>query len=455
MPFNGASSEAGPPGPAPLVAVGQLLAERGMYGLVWFGDDFVVQATFGRLVAFAAVGEPLLDTLFALVGLEADILALKTQPAGDILDLPDVTLVTPEGRRPRFNLSVFWSATEQAFVVLVARTGARSELEIELTRQMRARLMAEAEVSAKSRALEKANAELARANSDLESFASIISHDLQSPMRALRYMVDDLEMKLSTAGGPNRPDLTEQLDALRAQSRRMTGMLRALLDYSSVTRKADAIEAVDTSALIDSIVTTMALPPRFGIDVAGQWPVIETLAAPLDLVLRNLIDNAVKHHDRDTGHVRISVEASEMWLTIFVNDDGPGIAPEHREAVFLPFRRLSGLRETPGEGMGLALVRRTVEGVGGAFRSIVRRRRDVERRLPSFGRGMSPSCLRRLEDEWPGPDRLRIPAMTALTVGHRLRRKACLMARAVFGSPVGLRIFCSDARSAKVVTPEV
>jgi signal transduction histidine kinase len=362
MPSTGDDSEPTTgPGPAPLLTAVQLLAGRNVFGLVWIGTDLIVQSTYGRLVDFVAIGENVTDSVYALVGFEDDIRSLQTR-SGDVLDLPEVTLVRPEGRRPRANLSVYWSEADRAFILLVARTGSRSELEIELVGQMRARLMAEAELAAKTRRLEEVNGELARANADLEAYASIVSHDLQSPMRALRYMIDDLEAALGQAPCD---DVGGRLEALRAQSRRMTGMLSALLDYASVTRKSDAIAPVDTGRMIHDIVGSVHIPPGFRVLIEGTWPTFDTAAAPLDLVLRNLVENAVKHHDREAGTLRLTARVEDSAVVFDVADDGPGIRLEHRDAVFLPFRKLSPERGTTGEGMGLALVRRAVEGLGG------------------------------------------------------------------------------------------
>lgn len=360
MPSNGDVSDRAPLAPAPLLTAMQLLAARDVYGLVWLGDDLVVDSIYGRLVDFVAIGEPVTDSIYALVGLEDDIRAMRGR-SSDVMDLPEISLVTQQGRQPRANLSVYWCEEAQGFILLVARTGSRSELEIELIAQMRARLMAESELAAKTRQLEVVNEDLQRANADLEAFASIISHDLQSPMRALRYMVDEIE---AVIGPSAKGEVVNRLEALRAQSRRMTGMLTALLDYSSVTRKSDAVERVDTDQLIRAIVSSIGVPAGFEIIIKGTWPTLDTVAAPLDLVLRNLVDNALKHHDRDTGTVRLTAVCEPDAVKFEVADDGPGIRPEHRNAVFLPFRTLAQ-NGAPGQGMGLALVRRTIEGVGG------------------------------------------------------------------------------------------
>jgi signal transduction histidine kinase len=361
MPSTGDASDRRPPGPAPLVTAVRLLADREVYGLVWLDRDLVVESTYGKLVDFVGIGEPVIHHIYALAGLEDEITGLRERPGG-VIELPDVTLVTAEGRRPRANLSVSWSPESAGFIVLVARTGSRSDLEIELVAQMRARLMAESELAAKTRELQRVNGELSQANADLEAYASIISHDLQSPMRMLRYMVDDLETALDKDA---RGDAIRLMDSLRAQSRRMTGMLAALLEYSAVTRKADAVEPVDTAALVRAIVASVDMPPGFDVVIAGDWPRVATLPALLDLVLRNLIDNAVKHHDRGAGTIELTAFNTGSVLVMTIADDGPGIPPGEQQVIFLPFRKLTASEAAPGQGMGLALVRRAVEGMGG------------------------------------------------------------------------------------------
>ena len=148
----------------------------------------------------------------------------------------------------------------------------------------------------------------------------------------------------------------------------MTAMLSSLLDYASIMRKSDAIARVDTAMLVRTIISSLDVPAGMSMSVAGHWPVVNTMAAPLDLVLRNLIDNAVKHHDRPTGHIEVGAVLDIHALTITVIDDGPGIPPEHRDVAFLPFRKLHSNGDKTGQGMGLALVRRTVEAAGGGIR---------------------------------------------------------------------------------------
>ncbi len=370
--------------------------------MAWLDRDLVVRSRYGRLIDFITEGRPVTDSVPPLIGLEDDIRALENDPDG-VVDLPAVALAVGERITPRLNISIYWFGEAGRHLMLVSRAFARSDLEAQLMSQMRGRQMAEAQVAAKSRELARANAELSRANADLENFASIIAHDLSGPMRALRYTIDDLERSLAQsaaetveptgtadpgatapAAGPARDDpggAHATLAKLRTQTGRLSSMLRGLYDYSSIGRKQDAIEPVDTRALIDSVVATIHRPAGFTLAIDGTWPTLETLAAPLDLVLRNLIENAVKHHDRDTGSIRATAADHGAYLLVTIADDGPGIAAASQDAVFLPFRTLG--QPGAGTGMGLAFVRRTIEAVGGALQLISNphQRRGTEFRL--------------------------------------------------------------------------
>lgn len=347
--------------PAPLLAAGLLLADRGVFGLIWVDDQLTVTGRYGPLVDFVEIGEPVIFSVPPFFGLETDIMALRGA-RGQLLDLPSVSIMQAPSGSPKLNFTVLWSDDENCYLVLVSRAGSQTNVEVELSRQIRARLIAEAEVTHKSKALAKANNELARANYDLEEFASIISHDLKGPMRALRYMAEDLAQNTSLQAAPNA--LTQLAD-IRAQSQRMSEMLTSLLEYSSAGRKEEVAEIVDTAKLAAAIIRSTPRPHGITVHVNGLWPSIETLRAPLDLVLRNLVDNAIKHHDRPEGAVLLRCEDAGDWLRFEIEDDGPGIEPYHHAAVFLPFRRLLQTQTSDGQGMGLAFVKRWVEASGG------------------------------------------------------------------------------------------
>ena len=332
---------------------GEEIAGYGIYGIVWLNGDLKAVNRFGKLVDFVELGKPVTDSVLPLIGLETEILSLKNNP-GRLLELPAVAVATAEGHSKKMNFTFLWLAEEQCPVMLAYRSNSLTELEMELSKQIRARLMAEEVVTAKSK-------ELARANSDLESYAAIISHDLKGPLRHMRYLADELIAECAARGDEH---FGKTLTEIQQLSRRMSHMLSELLDYASLGRKYEGLAPTDTRALVESI-TRSIREKGFEVEIEGHWPVIATLAAPLDLILRNLIQNAQKHHDGANGRigVRCSDEASALVFT--VTDDGPGIDPAHHEAVFLPFRALGS---SSGTGLGLAMVKKMAEAVGGSIK---------------------------------------------------------------------------------------
>lgn len=329
------------------------VAGYGIYGALWLTRDLVVEGRYGPLVDFVDKGQPVTDSILAFIGLEDEFRALQHAP-GRLLELPAIAVAAPDGSQKKLNFTIFWQERDARIFVLAYRANAQTELELELSRQIRARLMAEEEISAKSK-------ELARANADLESFAAIVSHDLKAPLRHMRHIADDLIVS-NTAEAND--DTAEKLRQLQSLSRRMSHMLTELFDYASLGRKYEALAPADTRQLAESIVASL---PARGMDiiVTGSWPVITTLAAPLDLVIRNLVQNAIQHHDRAEGRVTIEGGEQAGALIVRVTDDGPGIAREHHGAIFRPFRTLNSTAS--GTGMGLAMVKKTVETAGGSI----------------------------------------------------------------------------------------
>lgn len=331
------------------------LADFGLFGVIWLDPELNVIETFGRLADFVAAGHPVTDSIVAMIGLEEEFHSLKRDPKR-LLELPAVSLAdATEDETPRkLNFTVNWDTDGGRFLVLVYRTGAFSSLELELSTQIRARLMAEEAVKQTSRELE-------RANRDLESFAAIVSHDLKSPLRQMMYLTDLARQELSARSGDD--DAREKMGQVFQLGRRMSAMLSALFEYSSLGRKHEAVEDVDTADLIRAITDSLPLS-GFNVKIAGDWPQMRTLRAPLDLVLRNLIANAARHHDRSSGSIDILGIDHPLSFEFRVSDDGPGISEKDQGVIFLPFRSLSsdGAAST---GMGLAFVQRAVENVGG------------------------------------------------------------------------------------------
>jgi signal transduction histidine kinase len=330
-------------------------ARFGFLGLIWLDRALAVTATFGPLLNFVTVSRPVTESIPAIIGLEADILALRRTP-DRVIELPSISVAQADGAGDRLNFAFSWDQREDRPLIIVSRSNAPTELEIELSRQTRARLMAEAKAMQTSK-------ELARANADLEAFAAIVSHDLKGPLRHIRYLADAATFD---AASSECEAVGVRLQQLSRMSERLSRMLTTLFEYSSLGQKEEAIELVDTADLLRSIVETQ-WAPHFTITVEGDWPAFKTLRAPLDSVLRNLISNAVNHHHRPSGRIAITGKDSDDRFIITVCDDGPGISKQDQQTIFLPFRRLDEGANPDSTGMGLAMVKRLLEIIGGSI----------------------------------------------------------------------------------------
>jgi signal transduction histidine kinase len=337
------------------------ILERGIVGFVWLTDDLVVRARSGTLTDWIDVDAPYAMALPMLVGYEEKLAELRRDPNQSAI-FPNVGLLTGATPSPKVDMQVFWVAQSSEYLLVMQHESTQSALQLELHQEIASRQLAESREVELARAIKRTNGELSRANRDLEEFAYVISHDLRAPLRAMRITADMLEMELQ---GQIGAEAMESLGRIRILSRRMGSMMSGLLEYARVGRKHEAVTQVDTARLVSDILVGIGAPGSLKITRHGSWPVLTTLAEPLDVVLRNLVENAVKHHDTKVGVIALSAHDDGGFVRFEVADDGPGIDPSYHQAIFESFRTVA--EEVPPEssGIGLALVKKTAEGVGG------------------------------------------------------------------------------------------
>jgi len=209
-------------------------------------------------------------------------------------------------------------------------------------------------------------AELERSNQDLDQFAYVASHDLRAPLRG----IDSLATWISEDAAALLPDSSkDHLVKLRGRVGRMEQLLEDLLTYSRVGRRDGQAELVEIDALLRDLIDLLAAPAGFTVTITTEMPTIQTPRAPLELVFRNLIGNAIKHHhDPANGVIQISAEDQGEYIQFTVADNGPGIDPRHHERIFSMFQTLRPRDEVEGSGMGLAIVQRAIEYRRGQIR---------------------------------------------------------------------------------------
>lgn len=212
------------------------------------------------------------------------------------------------------------------------------------------------------KALADQNSELARINDNLNQFTHIVSHDLTGPLRAIQHTTNWIEEDVSSEA---RGAIQEHIDRLKDQVSHLSGLLGDLLDYSRAGSSDQSPERIDLSLTLNDIFDVIEKPSNTTLTIQPSSNELFVLRAPLLLIFRNLIENSVKHNDRDVGTITIGQEdQGDKWV-FTVEDDGPGIDPKFHEKIMLPFRKLEQKEYVPGNGMGLALVKKAVESNGG------------------------------------------------------------------------------------------
>ncbi len=207
--------------------------------------------------------------------------------------------------------------------------------------------------------------ELERSNRELDDFAYVTSHDLKSPLRDVRNLVSWI---VEDVGDALPPASAQHLRLVNDRVQRMEQLLDDLLEYSRVGRMVDDAHPFTLREVFGNILALHAPPPGFAVRLDGEDVSLRTPRTPFEKVLRNLISNALKHHDRPEGTIVVSAVPTDGRIEVRVQDDGPGIKPEFHERVFRMFQTLRPRDQVEGSGVGLAIVKKTVEVFGGKAR---------------------------------------------------------------------------------------
>ncbi len=232
---------------------------------------------------------------------------------------------------------------------------ARKEAELAL-QQLNAEL--ELRVAERTRELELANREL-------ESFSYAVSHDLKAPLRGIdgytQILLEDYRDRLDDDG-------RQFLANVRRGVAQMHQLIEDMLAYSRMERSTLESCAIDLSALCEAVVSGVRVEDGRSVRIDRKIPLIEIPSDVdgLTLVLRNLLENALKF-TRQQAEARIELGAREDGerVLLWVKDNGIGFDMKYHDRIFDMFQRLHRAEEYPGTGVGLALVKKAIQRLGG------------------------------------------------------------------------------------------
>lgn len=208
---------------------------------------------------------------------------------------------------------------------------------------------------------------LRRSNIELDQFAYIASHDLKAPLRAVMNLTHFIEQDV---GDTLSGETLGYFNLLKSRVKRMEKLLDDLLEYSRVGRQAAKSHWIDVRSAISELQKLYVADYGFSVSLSGEQPKIFAPQAQFELVARNLMMNSIKHHPKPPGTIYIWLTEEDQGTCVYFADDGSGIAPKYRDRVFKIFTTLKSRDEVEGSGMGLALVQKSMQILGGNVRIV-------------------------------------------------------------------------------------
>lgn len=215
------------------------------------------------------------------------------------------------------------------------------------------------------RRVEERTAQLQEVNQEMEAFTYSVSHDLRAPLRTMQgfaqALLEDYSDRLDEIG----QDYTQYIIEGALQ---MDTLISDLLAYSRLSRTQINFQPVDLTYVVQEALRQLSAQQQQHAEVTVDAPLPQVIAHRLTLVqvVTNLLSNAIKFVKPDVQpKVRIYAQEQQNWIRLSIVDNGIGIAPEHQERIFRVFERLHGVEIYPGTGIGLAIVRKGLERMGG------------------------------------------------------------------------------------------
>jgi len=286
--------------------------------------------------------------------------------SGQRIDHFETRRVTKDGRLVELSLSVSPIRNESGAII-----GA-SQIARDITERKRVeRELVEAQQQLRSHAAElerrvdERTKELKKSIAELESFSYSLTHDLRAPLRAVRSYIEifmeEYAEKVDEEG-------TDMLKKSIEAAKRMDRMVLDLLTFTRMSHEEMPIEPSDIEALITLVCQDRPdlRAPRADVHIESPLPKVMGNNASLSQCLSNLLDNAVKFVAPGVKpKVRVYAETANGMVRLVVADNGIGIAPADQAKLFRMFHRLHG-SEYAGTGIGLAIVRKAAERMGGS-----------------------------------------------------------------------------------------
>jgi len=236
---------------------------------------------------------------------------------------------------------------------------------VNITERKRAEELVQAAKEELETRVRERTASLKEAMEQMEEFSYTVSHDLRAPVRAMQGYA---EVVLEEFGDRLDETAREYLDRIIRGGRRMDQLIQDILTYSRLSRREVQLEPVSLDKLLRDILQQYPgmQPPGARITIVGELPAVMGHEPSLVQAISNLLSNATKFVSSGTAtRVMLRAERRNGYVRLWIEDNGIGIRPEHQHRLFGLFERIHPEQRYEGTGIGLAIVRKALERMGG------------------------------------------------------------------------------------------
>lgn len=217
--------------------------------------------------------------------------------------------------------------------------------------------------------LKRTQFRLEQSNRELESFASVASHDLQEPLRKIQTFGERLK---TTCGAALSPEGRDYLERMNNAAGRMRRLIDDLLSFSRISSKTPTFVPVDLGRVTREVLGDLetAIEQAKATVTVGELPTLEAEPMQMRQLIQNLVSNALKFRRENVApsvSIHATVQADAGLCELRVADNGIGFDEKYLDRIFNVFQRLHGRGKYEGTGIGLAICRKIVERHGGSI----------------------------------------------------------------------------------------
>ena len=311
------------------------------------------------------------DSIYRLIPPEIEVETRRITEGiarGSTVDYMETDRIRKSGRRVRVSLTLSPIQSASGAIIGISSIARDITRRVALEQQIRRaneQLADRTErLAAQARQLKAANLALEQSNEQLQQFASVVSHDLQAPLRSINGY---LQLLMEEYAGGLDEQAQHWIQSVLDSVEKLRALIKDLLSYARVESRGQPFQSADMSSIFDDTVSLFAgTLEELGASITrDELPVVSGDATQLGRVIENLIDNALKYRGEEPPVVHVGVEEDEAAWRFSVRDNGIGIDPEFHDQVFDIFRRLHAETRYAGTGIGLAICRRVIARHGG------------------------------------------------------------------------------------------